>query len=183
MHGGCSDDSFDYFRGWLTAQGKEVFLNALADPDSLAGVEAVQAFGRETLASEYTPMSGYYNAAHFESMLSVAVAAYENKTGGDLYDVADQYPLSGQEKADIAGEIAYAEDIDTKWGDLDMSWLETDAALKKWLPNLHGAFNEAPGRQKVQEKESVLGKIRESGKQQKPRKPKQKNRDKGGPEL
>ncbi|WP_202610450.1 DUF4240 domain-containing protein [Herbidospora solisilvae] len=28
---------FDYFRGWLIAQGRTVFHQALADPDSLAG--------------------------------------------------------------------------------------------------------------------------------------------------
>jgi hypothetical protein len=25
INGGCSDDGFDYFRGWLIAQGREVF--------------------------------------------------------------------------------------------------------------------------------------------------------------
>lgn len=37
MRGGCSDDGFDYFRGWLVAQGRTVWERALADPDSLAG--------------------------------------------------------------------------------------------------------------------------------------------------
>ncbi len=36
---GCSDDGFIDFRAWLIAQGKEVYLAALADPDSLADVE------------------------------------------------------------------------------------------------------------------------------------------------
>ena len=36
---GCSDDGFIDFRAWLIAQGKEVYLAALADPDSLAEVE------------------------------------------------------------------------------------------------------------------------------------------------
>ena len=35
--GGCTDDGFMDFRAWLVAQGKEVYLAALADPDSLAG--------------------------------------------------------------------------------------------------------------------------------------------------
>ena len=35
---GCSDDGFIDFRAWLIAQGKEVYLSALADPDSLAEV-------------------------------------------------------------------------------------------------------------------------------------------------
>ena len=33
---GCSDDSFSYFRSWLIVQGKDVYMAALADPDSLA---------------------------------------------------------------------------------------------------------------------------------------------------
>ncbi|GLX97612.1 DUF4240 domain-containing protein [Herbidospora sp. NBRC 101105] len=37
INGGASDDGFDYFRGWLIAQGRTVFHQALADPDSLAG--------------------------------------------------------------------------------------------------------------------------------------------------
>jgi hypothetical protein len=41
IHGGCSDDCFDYFRGWLVAQGREVWDRALADPDSLADVVGV----------------------------------------------------------------------------------------------------------------------------------------------
>ncbi len=36
INGGCSDDGFDYFRGWLIAQGRRWFEKASADPDSLA---------------------------------------------------------------------------------------------------------------------------------------------------
>ncbi|WP_203902295.1 DUF4240 domain-containing protein, partial [Virgisporangium aliadipatigenens] len=36
MLGGCSDDVFDYFRGWLLAQGRAVWESAVAAPDSLA---------------------------------------------------------------------------------------------------------------------------------------------------
>ncbi|PKV85754.1 uncharacterized protein DUF4240 [Streptomyces sp. TLI_146] len=42
INGGCSDDGFDYFRGWLIAQGREVFDRAVADPDALAGLSAVR---------------------------------------------------------------------------------------------------------------------------------------------
>ena len=38
VNGGASDDGFDYFRGWLIAQGREVFQATLARPDSLADV-------------------------------------------------------------------------------------------------------------------------------------------------
>jgi hypothetical protein len=42
-NGGCSDDGFDYFRGWLIGQGRKVYETVLADPDSLA----VHADGRD----------------------------------------------------------------------------------------------------------------------------------------
>jgi hypothetical protein len=38
---GCTDDGFEDFRGWLIAQGREVYEAALRDPDSLATLEAV----------------------------------------------------------------------------------------------------------------------------------------------
>src|SRR5262245_14524691 len=41
MNGGCSDDGFDYFLGWLVSQGKQHYLAALADPRAAAeGVNA-----------------------------------------------------------------------------------------------------------------------------------------------
>jgi hypothetical protein len=43
INGGCSDDGFDYFRGWLILQGREVFERVVADPDALAGLPAVRA--------------------------------------------------------------------------------------------------------------------------------------------
>jgi Protein of unknown function (DUF4240) len=38
MNGGCSDDGFDYFRGWVIAQGRKAFEAALENPDSLADI-------------------------------------------------------------------------------------------------------------------------------------------------
>lgn len=38
INGGCSDDGFFYFRGWLVMQGQEAFDRALGDPDSLAAL-------------------------------------------------------------------------------------------------------------------------------------------------
>ncbi len=35
INGGCSDDGFDYFRAWLIAQGKEIFEQAVKDPETL----------------------------------------------------------------------------------------------------------------------------------------------------
>jgi hypothetical protein len=35
INGGCSDDCFEYFRGWLIAHGEAIYRAALHDPDSL----------------------------------------------------------------------------------------------------------------------------------------------------
>lgn len=42
IHGGCSDDMFWDFRTGLVALGRDRFLRALADPDSLARVADVE---------------------------------------------------------------------------------------------------------------------------------------------
>ena len=36
MNGGCSDDGFDYFLGWLVARGKKHYEAALANPEAAA---------------------------------------------------------------------------------------------------------------------------------------------------
>ncbi|MBX9625489.1 MAG: DUF4240 domain-containing protein [Gemmataceae bacterium] len=38
INGMCSDDGFQYFRWWLSLQGRAVYEAAVADPDTLAGV-------------------------------------------------------------------------------------------------------------------------------------------------
>ncbi len=74
IRGGCSDDSFDYFRAYLLAQGRSVFEAAVADPDSLAdhrvrpGADGV--------------------VADCEDVLSIAWDAHVAVTGEDLPDEA-----------------------------------------------------------------------------------------------
>ena len=43
FHGWCSDDGFWYFQLWLIGRGREAFEQAVANPDALADVAAVQA--------------------------------------------------------------------------------------------------------------------------------------------
>jgi hypothetical protein len=69
-NGGCSDDCFDYFGGWLIAQGQSVFENALRDPEYLVNVEV--------------PTGDDEPVAECESILYVAMTAYEAKTGSEL---------------------------------------------------------------------------------------------------
>jgi hypothetical protein len=50
LRGGCSDDSFDAFRGWLILQGRKVFEATLANPDGFdVGLFHGDAGGMDTL--------------------------------------------------------------------------------------------------------------------------------------
>ncbi|MFB7184839.1 DUF4240 domain-containing protein [Streptomyces sp. NPDC056230] len=72
INGGCSDDGFDYFRGWLMAQGREVFERVVADPDALAELPVIRAAAAEREEMEC------------ESMLAVAWGAHRAATGQNL---------------------------------------------------------------------------------------------------
>lgn len=80
MMGGCSDDCFDYFRGWLISQGQEVYEKTLKNPEFLANY-----IDDENLGEEGVPQN--------EEFLNVGFDAYTlTKDGdpdewdGDLYD-------------------------------------------------------------------------------------------------
>ena len=65
INGGCSDDGFDYFRGWLIAQGRSTYESALRDPDSLVEV------AEEDLECEdilYSASKAYEAATGLEEM-------------------------------------------------------------------------------------------------------------------
>jgi hypothetical protein len=71
INGGCDEDEFDYFLGWLIAQGRDYYLAALDDP---------QAAGDRFEEDQ---------AQQCEEIWSVAAKAYESRTGRtDFYDVA-----------------------------------------------------------------------------------------------
>jgi hypothetical protein len=72
MNGGCSDDGFEYFRNWVISRGKETFYKSKQKPDNL--IDEVD----EDL-----------EMYEFESFWYVALEAFKQKTGKDLYDYID----------------------------------------------------------------------------------------------
>jgi hypothetical protein len=70
INSGASEDGFDSFRGWLIAQGREVWEAALTDPDSLADV-----------VDEDRPEG--FEGFDGEGVLHVGSHAYKNLTGDD----------------------------------------------------------------------------------------------------
>jgi hypothetical protein len=72
VSGGCSDGGFEYFRCWLISQGKAVFYRVKSNPDSLIN-EMIE--GKESY--------------EFEGFWYVAMNAFKNRTGEDLYSYID----------------------------------------------------------------------------------------------
>lgn len=96
---GCSDDSFNYFRNWLIAQGRDVYLAALKDPDSLADVPV-------------------YGGGWFEPLDYLGAGVYEKLTGETPYDSADRTAYETLER-ELARDIEYSVGIDYpyKWSE------------------------------------------------------------------
>lgn len=108
--GGCSDDGFDYFLGWLVAQGRTVFDRAVADPDSLADV-----------VDENT-------TAECEDMLSAAWDAYQELTGDEPPAPDDD----GGSDDDTATDVTADEDDEWDFDDED--------EMRARYPRLTAAF-------------------------------------------
>lgn len=72
MHGGCSDDWFDYYRYELIAAGRKAFDDIVVDADQLA-------------EPAYAEFHGYPDIAY------AARKAYEHATGVELFTVIGKY--------------------------------------------------------------------------------------------
>jgi hypothetical protein len=72
VSGGCTDGGFEYFRCWLISQGKEVFYKVKSNPDALINqvIENKESY-------------------EFEGFWYVAMNAFKNTTGQDLYAYID----------------------------------------------------------------------------------------------
>ena len=123
---GCSDDGFIDFRAWLIAQGRDTYLSALADPDSLA---------------EVTP----YGDCCFETLSYVGEYAYEQLTGKSAYDQTDQTRYETL-LAELEQDIVYKGGIE---------FPREGPELKQYLPRLCAAHPGWDGKTRwnVQQKE------------------------------
>ena len=103
---GCSDDGFIDFRAWLVGQGKDVYMAALKDPDSLACVPS-------------------YQNCQFDSLPYMGDYAYEELTDQDAFQ--DFAPAAYHATAEeIKKGIVYGDGIGYPY-----TWSETAAYLPK----------------------------------------------------
>lgn len=104
--GGCSDDGFDYFRGWLLGQGRATWEAALRDPDSLAVYSQLH-------DPAWRPGC---DRLECEDLVGVAFYAYEAVTGRDIYQAvrAQESPDATEERSvrQPAGEDWDFDDLD-----------------------------------------------------------------------
>lgn len=92
LNGGCSDDTFDYFRSWLIGQGRDKFYWTLKNPRLLF-------------------LTGVKDAIeNYEGLAYCAAEAYEKKTGQSLQNYDDiRYPDAGVMFNEIKSFLKYPE--------------------------------------------------------------------------
>ena len=149
---GCSDDGFIDFRAWLIAQGKEVYLAALADPNSLANVEP-------------------YGDCCFEELSYVGDYAYEQLTGKSAYDHTDWNKYESL-LAELEQDIVYKGGIE---------FPREGADLKKYLPQLCKMYPGWDGKTRWNLQQKEMRDLIRAGKEyDRQHAPQKKNRSRGG---
>lgn len=129
---GCYSDGFESFRAWLIAQGKDIYLAALKDPDSLADV----------------PIGGN---CWFEALPYVGDMAYERLTGGMAYDSVDSNAHQ-QLVAELRKDIVYGPGIEYPHGGTELS---------AYLPRLYAAHM-APKEPRIQRAQAAAPKKKQA---------------------
>lgn len=120
--GGCSDDGFDYFRGWLITRGEEVFNKVLKNPEYLA----------EYLSKDYLQEDEF--APQLEEILSVASDAYTYQKTGEFEYNDDTY-------TEFLNELE-AQGYKFEPIDIEFDWEEED--LEERYPSLWERFGDNP---------------------------------------
>lgn len=95
MNGGCSDDGFDYFCGWLIAKGKKHYEAALVNPEDAA----------KGVSPDDEPFES-------EGFWYVAANAWQEKTGED--DAAYE-KVATQVTRELIGELFDEDTVSEKY--------------------------------------------------------------------
>jgi len=122
LMGGCSDDAFDYFRGWLIGQGEETYQKVIENHEYLATY-----IHEENLDEEGYPQN--------EEILSVGLDAYTFKKTGDTEwddDIHDEM-LEKLDKKGLKPAV-----------DFEFDWEEDTDDLQNMFPKLWARFGENP---------------------------------------
>lgn len=114
LHGGASDDGFEYFQRWLISKGRDFFEAVVSDLDSLSGLLADDPGG----------------PCEFEEFAYVAGKVWQEKTGIDPWqDEQGRFPYTGAPPASAPSGVQFE---------------ESDDYLSKAYPNLWARFGKSP---------------------------------------
>ncbi len=114
VHGGASDDAFEYFMRWLVSRGRGDFERVSKNPDELGAI----------ISKVQT------EPCEFEEFGYVASQVWQSKTGIDPWqDVSGAFPYSG---APPASEVSGVE------------FEDSEEALSKRYPKLWSRFGNDP---------------------------------------
>jgi hypothetical protein len=87
INGGCSDDSFSDFRGWLIGQGKTIYNNAINDIETLSILKDT-------------------NDGDWEGLSYVPTDAYKKMTGRDIPEgIKENFEIAGEEWEENQNEL------------------------------------------------------------------------------
>ncbi|ASE61644.2 MULTISPECIES: DUF4240 domain-containing protein [Chryseobacterium] len=110
MNDGCSDDGFEYFRNWVISRGRDVYYKAKENPDTLISQKD----------------HGDEGMFEFELFWYVALKAFKNTTGKELYDYIDENNFRTKEG---------------NYPQFEFNWQEGNLeSRKKLCPNLYAEF-------------------------------------------
>lgn len=128
----CSDDGFIDFCSWLISQGRDVYMQVLQDPDSLAEVD-IPAEGADFEAYGYVAINTYAQKKEIETKgLASILKGYRSWIGregqtseeaylrtleykNDIYEEIDAHPIEAEEKEEILSEVDLRPDISSCW--------------------------------------------------------------------
>lgn len=96
---GCPGSVFGGFRAWVIAQGRDVYFNALQNPDSMADVTA-------------------YGSCTFYAPARAGDSAYRQVTGESLFDTWDAQQFD-RLKNELRADITYSPEIN-----IPLEWAE-----------------------------------------------------------
>jgi hypothetical protein len=87
INGGCSDDCFSDFRGWLIGQGKSIFESAVQNIETLSEL-------KET------------NDGDWEGLSYISTDIYKKKTGNDMpNEIQENFEIIGEEWEEDENEL------------------------------------------------------------------------------
>ncbi len=143
--GSISSDGFEQFRCWLIAQGKDAFLRALKDADSLAELSYIQEFAAAEAKEAvhfFTTNYERFEEPLYGELLSIVPTAYKRKSGDqhNYYHCINSLTLSETVCTTIMNEIQYAPRMVRPWYE-DISWDTSLAKMRKVIPRLCVLFD------------------------------------------